>query len=272
MQTKPAIRSNLRMLIGKTYFILKRYFLWLTLYSTYARKKDDVTLPYIIFKHKSLLFKDLQNEKKYLQKNKVINLGIAIKKINHLLIKPGELFSFWYLVGKPSAVKGYKTGMILHNGKIQEEVGGGLCQLSNLIYWMTLHTELTVTERWRHNYDVFPDENRSVPFGSGATVAYNYVDLQIKNETNKAYQLSLQLNNQYLEGVWLSDMPAEYTYEVFEQDPRINTESWGGFTRHNKLFRQKKIQGKAIGEAEFICENNAFMMYNPLLGTQALKK
>ena len=45
--------------------------------------------------------------------------------------------------------------------------GGGLCQLSNLIYWMTLHTPLTITERYRHSYDVFPDSNRTQPFGSG---------------------------------------------------------------------------------------------------------
>ena len=72
-------------------------------------------------------------------------------------------------------------GMVLHNGGFKPGVGGGLCQLSNLIYWMTLHTPLTVVERWRHSYDVFPDAERTQPFGSGATVAYNHIDLQIRN-------------------------------------------------------------------------------------------
>jgi len=48
---------------------------------------------------------------------------------------------------------------------------------------------LAVTERWRHNYDVFPDSDRTQPFGSGATVAFNYIDLQITNETNSTFQL-----------------------------------------------------------------------------------
>ena len=60
-------------------------------------------------------------------------------------------------------------GMILRNGRVASGVGGGLCQMTNLLYWMTLHTPLTVTERWRHGYDVFPDSNRTQPFGSGAT-------------------------------------------------------------------------------------------------------
>ena len=70
--------------------------------------------------------------------------------------------------------------MVLHYGSFQTGIGGGLCQLSNLIYWMTLHTPLTVTERYRHSFDVFPDSRRTQPFGSGATCSYNYLDLQIK--------------------------------------------------------------------------------------------
>ena len=60
--------------------------------------------------------------------------------------------------------------MLLKNGTVQYGCGGGLCQLSNLIFWMTLHTPLEVKERHRHGYDVFPDSNRTQPFGSGAIV------------------------------------------------------------------------------------------------------
>lgn len=50
---------------------------------------------------------------------------------------------------------------MLFLGRIGSDVGGGLCQLSNLIFWMTFHTPLTVTERYRHSHDVFPDANRT---------------------------------------------------------------------------------------------------------------
>ncbi len=65
---------------------------------------------------------------------------------------------------------------------------------------MTLHTPLTVTERYRHSFDVFPDSNRIKPFGSGATCSYNYLELQIRNDTNQPYQLSINVTNEYLIG------------------------------------------------------------------------
>ena len=142
-----------------------------------------------------------------LQYNKINNLKIATKQLNKIIIKPGETFSYWRLIGNPTKRKGYVDGMILHYGKVTTGIGGGLCQLSNLLYWMTLHTPLTVTERYRHSYDVFPDSNRTQPFGSGATCSYNYLDLQIKNETNNTYQLLVYLTDTHLVGEWRSDAP-----------------------------------------------------------------
>lgn len=63
--------------------------------------------------------------------------------------------------------------MILYCGRVGTGVGGGLCQLSNLIYWMTIHTPLTIVERYKHSYDVFPDSNRTQPFSSVATCVNN---------------------------------------------------------------------------------------------------
>ncbi|WP_179865815.1 VanW family protein, partial [Bacillus pseudomycoides] len=123
-------------------------------------------------------------------------------------------------------------------------VGGGLCQLSNLIYWMTLHTTLTVTERYRHSYDVFPDSKRTQPFGSGATCSYNYLDLQIKNETDQAYQLHLYVTDEHLVGEWRTAYPQLYQYEVYEKEHAIKPAYWGGYIRcnviHRRAFNQQK--------------------------------
>lgn len=73
-----------------------------------------------------------------LQYNKVTNLACAISKLNHVVIYPGQTFSLWQLVGRPTKAKGYLEGLILHNGTISKGVGGGLCQLGNLLYWMAL--------------------------------------------------------------------------------------------------------------------------------------
>ncbi len=129
------------------------------------------------------MLRELKNVDMWLQHNKVASLGIAASCIDGLILKPGQTFSFWRLVGKPTARRGFKTGMVLRNGTVQQGMGGGLCQMTNLIYWMTIQTDLTVTERWRHGFDVFPDSGRTQPFGSGATCAWNYIDLQIENRT-----------------------------------------------------------------------------------------
>src|SRR5690606_14845549 len=124
-------------------------------------------------------------------------------------------------------------------GTFKSGVGGGLCQLSNLIYWITLHTPLEVTERHRHSYDVFPDANRSQPFGSGATCAYNYLDLQIYNPTTEPYQLNVYLTEEHLVGAWNSTTESNYTYEIYEKNHKMTQEHWGGYMRHNSIGRRK---------------------------------
>lgn len=231
----------------------------------FALKKVSTLLKHTIFTHKTLLLRDLKDVDRWLQHNKVKNLKLATKKLNNVVIKPGETFSYWRLLGNTTKRKGYVDGMILHYGKVITGVGGGLCQLSNLIYWMTLHTPLTVTERYRHSYDVFPDSNRSQPFGSGATCAFNYLDLQIKNETTITYQLVVYLTDTHLIGEWRSDVPPIRRYKVYEKDHLISLEYWGGYVRHNRIHRKIFNFDKVQIDDEFVTENHAIMMYEPLL-------
>ena len=156
----------------------------------------------------------------------------------------------------------YKEGMVLFLGQIGGDIGGGLCQLSNLIFWMTLHTPLTVTERYRHSHDVFPDANRTQPFGSGATCAYPHRDLMIRNDTDRPYQLCLRVGETHLEGAWRS---TELQFRVIEKDARIDQASWGGYIRHNQLWREVYGLSGALLEEQYLCTNDAIMMYSPLL-------
>ncbi|MDR3149052.1 MAG: VanW family protein, partial [Oscillospiraceae bacterium] len=189
-----------------------------------------------------------------------------VEKVNGAVILPGETFSFWKLVGKPSRRKGYLEGMNLRSGTVVPAIGGGMCQLTNLIYWMTLHTPLTVTERHRHSYDVFPDSNRTQPFGSGATCFYNYGDLMIRNDTSNAWRLVLEVTENELAGAWTCAVPSSLIYEVFEKASFIQLETWGGYTRNNILFRKVIDNANPGGDGEeYITENHALMMYAPLL-------
>jgi vancomycin resistance protein VanW len=204
------------------------------------------------------------------QHNKIRNLEIAVQKLDKILLLPGETLSFWKRIGKPTYRKGYLDGLILRSGKVAHGCGGGLCQLSNLLYWMTLHTPLQVTERHRHGYDVFPDSNRTQPFGSGATCYYPYGDLMIYNPTDTIYQLLVGVGSEYLEGEWRASDPPRSLYRIVEKNHEFRSEWWGGFSRHNELYRQVYTPEGRFVEETMVAENHALMMYSPFLPDMTL--
>ncbi|MEJ8546722.1 VanW family protein [Brevibacillus borstelensis] len=262
---KPIKRSRWRLAAGICYYRIKRYGDWFFGRKKFARKRLKEGLPCLHKRHQTPLLRQLQNVEMWMQHNKVTNLRIASERLHGIVIRPGETFSYWKLIGKPTRRKGYLEGMLLSHGRVLSGVGGGLCQLSNLIYWMTLFTPLTVTERHRHSYDVFPDSRRTQPFGSGATCFYNYLDLQIANRTSQSFQLQLSLADGYLVGEWRGEHPPTRRYEVYEKQHWITPALWGGYERHNVLCRRVyDLEGKLIDD-EFIAENHAYMMYEPLL-------
>lgn len=266
---KPIYRSKLRVFLGKRYYRLLRYLQWYFGKKKYSKEKSVTPLKYIYFTHKTPLYRKLRNVDMWLQHNKVRNLEIALKRVNGIVIYPGETFSYWKTIGKPSRFKGYKKGMNLYYGKFRAETGGGLCQLSNLIYWMALHTPLTVTERHRHSFDVFPDSNRTQPFGTGATCVYNYRDLQITNNTAETYQINIRIEGDHLVGEIRSDIRPYQTYRVYEQEHKITHEFWGGYVRHNLIRREIWDMDNNFINDEYVCENHALMMYEPLLESNA---
>jgi vancomycin resistance protein VanW len=262
---EPQKRSLLRKYVGREFFILKRRMNWMMASRKYAAKRQKNSLPHLQFTHQSLLLRPLKNVDMVLQHNKITNLRLAISNIDGVVIEPGQTFSIWKMVGRPTRPKGYLDGLVLENGMIKRGTGGGLCQLGNLLYWMALHSPLVVTERWRHSFDVFPDLNRTIPFACGATLSYNYVDLQLHNPTDQPFQIRLWLDDAFLNGELWSDRQPFYHFEVFETDHMIKHQWWGGYTRHNKI--SKKIIRLSDGSEtiEPVSENHAIMMYNPIL-------
>lgn len=260
----PKPRSPLRRRLGMAFYGFLRKGLWLTMRRSFAHEFAP-PLPWIQCAHQAILLRKLRDVDMQYQINKIVNLKLAVQQLDGIVLRPGEIFSYWKLIGKPSARKGYIPGMVLRNGSFTSGVGGGLCQLSNLIYWLTLHTPLTITERHRHGYDIFPDSNRTQPFGSGATCFYPHGDLMIRNDTQQDFQLKVWVGETYLHGQWRSTQPPHRRYEIVERNHEMRGEYWGGYTRHNELYRQIfDLKGYLLRE-EFVVANDAVMMYAPLL-------
>ena len=83
----------------------------------FCRNRDTELLPVVIYKHKLLIRRQLGDVDMTLQENKAVNLSLAAPEISGVLIRPGETFSLWHLVGKTSARKGYKEGLMIKQGK-----------------------------------------------------------------------------------------------------------------------------------------------------------
>ncbi|MDO3411550.1 VanW family protein [Saccharibacillus sp. CPCC 101409] len=262
---KPVRRSKLRLAAGRAYYTGRRYADWVLGGKKYASQRRNQSLAHRVFEHRTILMRRLRDVDMQLQVNKVTNLRIAAGRLDGIVIRPGETFSYWKTIGRPTRGKGYVDGMVLYYGGFKSGTGGGLCQMSNLIYWMTLHTPLEVTERHRHSYDVFPDSNRTQPFGSGATCSYNYLDLQIHNPTGHDYQLRVCLTDEHLVGEWRCDAPPIHTYEIYEEDHRMTQEYWGGYVRHNAIRRRMLAPGGEVVDDREITQNHALMMYTPFL-------
>lgn len=227
---------------------------------TLSREK----LPFRVYKHQSVLIRKLGVSDPQLQYNKVTNIRLSIAKLNGLIIRPGETFSYCYLTGPPSKRKGYLKGMMLANGAATAGVGGGVCQIANLVHWLCLHSPLTVIERHHHAFDPFPDEGRVVPFGSGATIFYNYLDYQFKNDTPYTFQLLFWLDKKCLNGDLRVSEELPYTYHVFEKN-HLFLKKEEQFYRANELWRRKvkKIGSGDILETELLQKNFSLVKYTP---------
>jgi vancomycin resistance protein VanW len=200
----------------------------------YAVVRSPADLPWLIAAHDSILQRDLEGVDPQLQRNKVTNLRLAAGRIDGILLSPGETFSFWRLVGRATERGGYADGLVLRDGTAASGVGGGLCQISNMLHWLSLHSDLTVAERHRHSFDPFPDSERRVPFGTGATLLDGIFDLKVTNATALVHQFRLRLTDTHLVGELRSAQRPTLRYKVVERDHR--------FVRHGgQVFRDNRI-------------------------------
>ncbi len=204
----------------------------------FAAERQEETYPFRCKKHQSLLRRKLGNSNPQLQENKIVNLALCIPKLDGLVIHPNETFSFWRQIGKPTRRKGFIDGLLLSHGEVRSGVGGGLCQLANLLYWLVLHTPLQVTERHHHSFDPFPDDRRTLPFGSGASVYYNYVDLRFYNPCEQSFQIKVWMTDKHLKGSIQSDQHLPYSYHIEERHHQFiqQDEKW---FRQNEIWRRK---------------------------------
>jgi len=112
---------------------------------------------------------------------KLANIGLSVARLDGVVVAPGEIFSFWALVGRPAAAAGFALGRSIRGGIVGGEIGGGLCQVSGIAYEAGLRAGLVVVERHPHSRDLYCEEDRFTPLGMDATIVWPNKDLRLSN-------------------------------------------------------------------------------------------
>ncbi len=225
--------------------------------------RSAASLPVIVYRHTSLIRRRLGNVDTELQDNKAVSLGLTAPKIDGILIAPGERFSFWRLAGRCSSKEGYREGLTISNGRPTRGMGGGMCQFTNLLHWMVLHSPLTVVEHHHHNgLDLFPDYDRQIPWGTGTSIAFNYLDYQVENRTEHTFQFRTWTTAEHLSGELRAERELPMKFHIRERDAYFYQDGDDVF-RHNRIYRieRDKRTGRVISEA-LILENDGRIAYD----------
>ena len=228
-----------------------------------AKTKSKQELPNIVKSHTSIIVRKLQDVDIKLQENKATNIEIACKKINGLIIHPGETFSFWKTIGRAKKKDGYKEGLMIYGRRgLGKGIGGGLCQMANMVHLLVLHSELTDTELHHHSDALFPDERRRVPFGTGTSVSYNKLDYRFKNTTDQDVQLLTWVENGEVCGELRSEREFPYRYKLVEENHHFRKEG-EKYYRISQVYRIviDKKTNKEI-KKELILDNHSEVLYD----------
>lgn len=151
--------------------------------------------------------------------NRNENIKVAAKKINRMLL-PDEIFYLSNQLEPFTEEQGYKNAGTIVNGKIEDSLGGGICQVSSTLYNAILLTDLEIVSRQNHSLAV-----SYVPLGRDATYNTGTIDFKFKN--NSGYPIFIEAyceNNQVITNIYgheslKSDYDIKFESEITEVIP-----------------------------------------------------
>ncbi len=228
----------------------------------YSTKISRSNLEYLVFTTKEKMINPKSGYDIQYQINKVDNLKLVAKTIHKVIIEPNETFSFWMLAKNAEKHGKYKKGLAMVNNKIVPVEGGGLCQISNLLFWMFLHTPLTIIERHPHSAETMPHPKGEIPEGVDATIAEGWLDLKVKNKTNERFQILIEFDDEFIYGTILSDTFQEVKYSVKSENLKYTKENQKIY-RYNQIYKMgHSFSGNDLVSKELVLENKYEIRYD----------
>ncbi|MBU3159894.1 VanW family protein [Clostridium frigoris] len=141
------------------------------------------------------------------------NIALATGSINGKLLMPGDVFSFNGVVGERKASRGYKAASIIIGDKLEQGLGGGICQVSSTLYNAMLSTSIVSVERIHHTIS-----SGYIPKGQDATVDYGNLDYKFKNTFKyPIYIEGLLSNGNIYFNIYSSSTLTNRTYKIVNE-------------------------------------------------------
>jgi len=174
---------------------------------------------------KGLIFRDVLHASKTQvdgTSNRVNNVHRAARAIHGTVLLPGETFSFNGVVGQRTREKGYLPAGAFRSGRVEDVIGGGICQTASTLYDAVLHTDLEIPPGGRTAHGMIVTY---LPFGNDATVNWPNIDFKFKNNSDFPIRIEHENNRGGRElvmriiGTKLDDTKIEiYTHQISQQN------------------------------------------------------
>ena len=228
----------------------------------FAKTRQEEKLEYVVSEYSSTMIKEEKGIDPKTQESKAVNIKLASSKITGIIIKPGEIFSFWKMVGTVNKRKGYQEGRVIKQNKLITGTGGGLCNLANTINNLILHSPLQIVEFHKHSDALASDIGHRVPMANGTSVSYNYIDYRFKNNTDRNLQILLWCDDKVSYGELRSEKEFPCRYDLVEENHHFEKED-DRYYRVSKIYKNtiEKATDKII-DKELIWDNHSLVMFD----------
>ena len=122
--------------------------------------------------------------------NRVNNIKVAASTTSDIILDKSGEFSFNQYINSKKTKGKFKSAPVIINGKLQDGIGGGMCQVSSTIYNAALYSGLEITKVMNHSIP-----SAYISKGRDATVARGSVDLRFKNNYDTPVFIHNEVNN-----------------------------------------------------------------------------
>ena len=194
--------------------------------------------------------------------NRTTNIRLASNKIDGVVLMPKEQFSYNKVVGKRTAQAGFKSAPAYSGGKVINDIGGGICQVSSTLYNTALRANLEIVKRSNHRF-----ATGYVPLSTDATVSWGGPEFIFKNSRRYPIKIVSKVNGGKIT-VDIYGCKEETEYEVviksetlqtipMKTEYRTNTSLPQGTTKtvqkghggyKSRAYRILKLNGKVVSK------------------------